>query len=142
MDAVFEKVRSLPEDAEIRSHWARYLCVLVSGFIEVSIRTLLSAYAEDKSGARVANFVEHELKGFQNPKMGKILDLVGAFSREWQEQVEDISDVELKDAVDSVVASRHQIAHGRTVGLSYVTIKKYYEGVVTAIENIETVISN
>jgi hypothetical protein len=31
-----------------------------------------------------------------------------------------------KDALDSIIANRHQIAHGRDVGLSYIRMKNYY----------------
>lgn len=47
----------------------------------------------------------------------------------------------LKDAVDSVVSNRHQIAHGRSVGLTFVTIQGYYAGVVEVIDLIESVAS-
>jgi hypothetical protein len=34
LDAPFEKTRELSSDPELLSHWAKYLCVLVCGFLE------------------------------------------------------------------------------------------------------------
>ena len=38
LDALFDKVKALDSEPELISHWSRYLCVLVSGFIEASVR--------------------------------------------------------------------------------------------------------
>ena len=42
LDYLFSRVNEFSEDLELQSHWARYLCVRVSGFIETSIRSILS----------------------------------------------------------------------------------------------------
>ncbi len=44
LDYLFSRVNEFSEDLELQSHWARYLCVRVSGFIETSIRSILSEY--------------------------------------------------------------------------------------------------
>jgi len=45
---------------------------------------------------------------------------------------------ERKDAVDSVVANRHQIAHGQDVGLTLIRIMGYYAHVSETIDFLET----
>jgi hypothetical protein len=138
LDSLFDKVKTLDADVELQSHWSRYLCVLVSGFIENSVKIVLSSYAEKHADKRISNFVERDLQDLQNAKMGKILDWVGKFDPAWREALErDLLDHQ-KDAINSVVTNRHQIAHGGSVGLSYVAIKNYYEAVVSAVEVIET----
>ncbi|GAF83742.1 unnamed protein product [marine sediment metagenome] len=69
--------------------------------------------------------------------MGKILDLTRAFNPQWANQLEAATEGQLKDAVNSVVANRNQIAHGRDVGITYVRIKNYYEDVVEVVDLIE-----
>lgn len=122
---------------ELQSHWAIYLCVLTSGFLEASVREIYGHYASEKAAPNVANFVLDRLEGFQNPKMEKILELTKSFNRGWESDLRVATEGEIKDAVDSIVANRHLIAHGRPVGITYVRIKNYYENAVKVIDLIE-----
>lgn len=126
---LFGKVKLLSEDPELQSHWARYLCILVSGYIEVSVRAIYADYARTKAVPNIANFIENHLKGFQNPNMDKILELSRRFNPEWSEFLQAATEGELKDSVDSVVAVRNQIAHGKSVGITYARISRYYSDV-------------
>lgn len=80
LDALFSQVASFASDIELQSHWARYLCILVSAFIETSLLAIYTEYANRRAQPDVASFVRSRLKGFQNPYMNKILDLTGAFN--------------------------------------------------------------
>ncbi|MBD1930582.1 MULTISPECIES: HEPN domain-containing protein [Cyanophyceae] len=137
IDDLFTKISSLPDDIELKSHWARYLCIRVSGFLENSVRAIYSQYAKKKAVPYVANFVERKLEDFQNPKMEKILQLTGLFSPEWESELRKVTEGELKDAVDSIVSNRHNIAHGRDVGITYVRVKEYYNKALKVIDLIE-----
>lgn len=137
LDALFSRVSTISQDLELQAHWARYLCVLTSGFLEESVRILLSEYVQKKANATVSRYVTAQLSGFQNPKAGKILELLRGFDPVWAESVEQFMGDERKDAVDSIVNNRHQIAHGQSVGISYVTIKKYYEKAAEVVDFIE-----
>src|SRR5438046_402692 len=88
LDALFEKVQSLDSDPELQSHWARYLCVLVSGFIEVFVRKVMSDHAEARSDVRIANFVEREVRYLQDAKISKILEWVERFDAQWKDDLE------------------------------------------------------
>ena len=131
LDALFEKVKDI-SDIELQSHRARYLCILVSGYLETSVRAIYGEYNRN-----VTNYVSSKLKSFQSPKMGNILELTRAFSRQWAEELEVATEGELKGSVDSIVANRNNIAHGQDVGISYVTIREYYQNAVKVIELIE-----
>jgi hypothetical protein len=133
---LFAKGKSL-KDPELLAHWSRYLCVLVSGFIETSVRTLLHQYAHNRSHPDIARFILHKLKPFTNAKMEKILKLAAEFDQGHEDYLRTATDGELKDAVDSVIRNRHLIAHGQDVGISFGTISKYYANVVRAIDAIE-----
>ncbi|MBF2077416.1 MAG: hypothetical protein IGR76_02560 [Synechococcales cyanobacterium T60_A2020_003] len=125
LDDLFKKISSLPEDTEMLSHWARYLCIRVSGFLEVSVRSIYSQYSKDKAAPYVASYIEKQLSGFQNPNMEKILNVTRAFNPEWADRLESIVEGEIKDAVVSVVAIRNKIAHGDSVGITYVKMQGY-----------------
>jgi hypothetical protein len=138
LDYLFEKVTAFSGDTYLQSHWARYLCISVSGFLETSVRIIYREYAKkSKAPPEVANFVEEKLKNFQNPNMDKILQLTGGFSKEWASELRLQTDGELKAAVESISNNRNQIAHGGSVAISYSHIKSYYERAIKVIELIE-----
>lgn len=138
LDNIFAKIYQLPlDDIELKSHWARYLCILVSGFLETSVRSIYSEYAKKVSNSNVANFVERKLADLQNPKMEKILQLTGTFNPEWESNLRIATEGELKDAINSIVANRNNIAHGRDVNITYIRIKDYYEKAIKVINMIE-----
>lgn len=132
MNHLFAEAASI-DNLELQAHFARYLCVLTSGFLEVSMRALFSQYARDSSAPYVANYVEQKLKDFQSPKMNNLCSLTRLFNPLWADQLEADTLGHLKDAVDSIVANRHLIAHGNDVGITYARIKDYYEKAVEVI---------
>lgn len=96
LDFLFEKGRELLNDPELQSHWSRYLCVLVSGFLETSLQTLYYEYAKDKAAPFVANYVDVQIGRFQNPNMDRILALTQSFSPDWASALRNATDGELK----------------------------------------------
>lgn len=137
LDHIFVQVSAFSADPELGSHWARYLCVLVSGFLETSVQTLYFEYAKARSSREVASFVESRLKRFQNLNMQRILDLSGAFNPAWRESLKAATEGEPKDAINSIMANRHIIAHGESVGITYSRMQQYYESVIKVVELID-----
>lgn len=136
LDGLFQKVSALSHDAEMQAHWARYLCVLVSGFLENAVREIFTRYAREKAMPYVANYVENQLDRFQNPNMQRIFEIAGAFNPQWREELQKKTAGELGDSVDSIVNLRHQIAHGGSAGLSFVIMQTYYKNAKKVVEII------
>jgi hypothetical protein len=136
LDYLFAHVPT-EENLELRAHWARYLCVLVSGLLEVGFAALCADHAKRTASPRVSNFAEWHLERFQNPKMELVLTVFGRFDREWERQLRTATEGRIKDAVDSIVDVRHKIAHGENVGITYIAIKNYYVAAVECLELIE-----
>src|SRR4030042_4974494 len=88
LDNLFSQISAFSGDAELQAQWARYLCVLVSGFLEVSICATYNQLAIKNASPNIANFVKCQLDSFQNPKMGKITELTRAFNSEWANELE------------------------------------------------------
>jgi len=112
LDSVFSLVAQMTPSEEVLSHWAKYLCVLTSGFIEESLRLLLYEYASTHSDTPVASYVSARLEGLTNLNDEKICQLLGSFSDDWRDKFLATRSEEQKDAIDSVLANRHLIAHG------------------------------
>jgi len=138
LDSLFEKVKNI-QDFELQAEWAKYLCVLVSGYLETAIRAIYSEYARNKANKNVANFVSSRLSGFQNPNVDMILQRARAFSPIWADELESVLNTrdELKNSVNSIVTNRNHIAHGENVGITYTTIYKYYQNAIKVMEMIE-----
>jgi len=140
LDGLFDRGLTFSDEIEIQSHWAKYLCILVAGFIETSVCAIYSQYAKKKAAPYVANYACSRLAKFSNPKMEDIYQLAGLFSQTWRKKLEEATSEEIKDAVDSTVANRNLIAHGRDVGITYARVKSYYGRVVKMVELVEATV--
>ena len=148
LDSLFDKGRALigPKtsslnEIELQAEWAKYLCVLVSGFLEVAVREIILQYVENKSSGNVIAYVSKELDGFLNPKMAKIVTLAEKFDKDWATQINDRATDEMKNAVNSIVSNRHQIAHGKSVGVSFSNISQWYKEVIKFVDLLAEICS-
>ncbi|WP_414528732.1 HEPN domain-containing protein [Nodularia chucula] len=139
IDNLFEKVACFIEP-EIKSEWSKYLCILVSGFIEESLRVLLEEYCKNKASPNIQKFVTKQIESITNCKTSRITEILGKFSPIWQSEFTNKIGNEIKDSIDSVVINRHQIAHGKSVGMSYHSVSNWYKNVKKAVEILEEVI--
>jgi len=98
---------------------------------------MYSEYAYNKSSPYIANYVDCQIGQFQNAKMEKIFELIRQFSPEWEQELRTCIDDELKDSVDSIVANRHLIAHGQSVGLTLGRVNRYYINIQKVISLME-----
>jgi hypothetical protein len=133
LDRTFARMPDPTADFELQADFARYLCVLVSGFFENAIVALMLDFAQRRSAPEVASFVERELEYWTNPNREKICQLLGSFNRDWQSKAEAYLVDEKKDSVNSLVALRHKIAHGESVGTSLSQVKSYYKIILDVV---------
>jgi len=138
LDATFTRASKLVplDDAELLSDFARYLCVLVAGLLEQSVIELTLEHVRNHSEASVQGYAESRLRQFTSANVQRITDLMGSFDASWRSDLEGYLVDERKAAVDSVVALRHNISHGRFVGVTMATIKEYYLRVKHVIDHI------
>lgn len=139
IDNLFKKV-ALFEELEIKSEWSKYLCILVSGFIEESLRVLLEKYCENKASANIQKFVGKKINDITNCKTEKIKRILLEFSSDWANEFTNKINDQIKTAIDNVVENRHKIAHGKSIGMSYHNISSYYNNVKKAVEILEEII--
>lgn len=125
------------EDDELRSELTKYACVLSSGLLEVACRDILSRYAAKRSSPQVARYVRTQLEYLQSAKIGNITETLTAFdptaATNWRLGLSD----EQVDSIDSIVNNRHQIAHGRSIGLSFDVLRRYHSHAVGALVAME-----
>lgn len=123
---------------ELQAHWARYVCVLASGFLENALIEVYSKYAKACSNLEVSNYVQSTLGKIQNPKCNKFLQTAGAFDKSWEKDLDTFLSAEgRKEAIDAIMANRNLIAHGQDAGITLVRMKDYLAKSVQVIEFIE-----
>ena len=136
-DELLREINRHSIDLEMQSHLAKYLCVLVSGFLERSVRAILHDYVKAKSAPAISKYVEDQLQFFYNPKTNKILELVGAFSPNWRTSLETAIEDEVRDALDTIVENKNKIAHGRDSQITFVGIRAYYGRAAEILDLLE-----
>jgi hypothetical protein len=126
LDATFKRIGDAGLESEIQSDFARYLCILVSGYLEKAVYELVLEHARKNGAPSLQKFVDHRTKKFTNSTFAKLKDLLSEFNSEWGNELDAHIDGELKDGVNAVVGLRNKIAHGGSVGVTYRTISDYY----------------
>lgn len=137
LDNLIKRIDSFSGDEELHAHLVKYLCVIVCGFLEVSVPAIYKEYAQGKAISYVANFVNRQLGSFPSPNMERILSLAGAFNPEWRDKLEDVTSEEINGSINSIVSNRRLIAHGRSVGITIGRMKRYYNDAVKLVKLIE-----
>ena len=125
-------------DPELQAHWARYICILVSGFLENSIELLYAEYARKTSGPAVYRYVSKQLGWVTNPNEEAILQIAGSFNNDWRIELVTFLDSDgRKEAINGIINTRNQIAHGRDTGISIVILRDYFAKAVSVVDFIE-----
>ena len=125
---------------ELQAEWARYICILCSGFLENALKELYSDFANRKASKPLAKFVGSQLALLSNPKTDKFSRIAGAFSEVWQDELDlFMADAGRGDAINSIMGQRHLIAHGsyNKTNITLATIKVYLDKGVEVLEFIE-----
>lgn len=137
LDAAFARAQAANVDLESKADYAKYMCVLVSGFLESAIVALLLQFVQERSSPQVLSFAERELKHWTNPNVEKILTLFGAFDSDWRREIESFLSDERKDSLNSLVAIRHKIVHGDSVGTTLSQALRHHKHVVDLVKFLE-----
>lgn len=138
-DRIARLVKAVSEinDDELRAELTKYLCVLASGLLEVSCRDILNRYVLRRSAPSIRRFVGARLSDFQSAKVRNIIELLQCFDPDgasrWRAGLSD----EEADSIDSIVNNRHQIAHGRSIGLSFNVLVRYHKHATRALTLME-----
>lgn len=137
LDSTFARAATLGDSIELRSDFARYLCVLLSGFLEQAVVELILEHARKRSGPSVQEYVESQMRRFTNAKAQKLIELLGSFDPDWGKGMTAFFVTGgTKEAVDSIVDLKNTIAHGRSVGVTITRVTAYYGQIQVVVSKI------
>ena len=135
LDATFQRAETIT-DVEVLADLAKYLCILVSGYLEQATIELVLQHTRLHSGTTVQSYVESQVRRLTNLKAQRLIETLGSFDVEWRLSLEGHVVEERKAAVDSVVDLRNTIAHGRYTGITLVRIREYYAHINDVIDRV------
>ena len=127
-------------DIELVGHWGRYLCVLTAGFLEKALVEVYGDYVSAAASPQIARFATNSLEDITNPKSGRFVETARSFSKGWADDLDHFLDEDgqrRRNAIDSIMSNRHQIAHGESGQISIGRVREYLPGCVEVIEFIE-----
>ena len=124
---------------EVQASLGRYICVLSSGYLEVSLQDCIRSYVTKRADGSVARFATSFIKRTRNPNQDQILQMVGRFGPSFKSRLEKTIDDVQKDAITSVVANRNLIVHGRLSSISFAQSRAYYQILGVFIRNLRFV---
>ena len=141
IDDVFQRAVGFNDNPEIQADYARYLCVLVTGFLEQSVVRVILEYVDELGDPSLSRYVAETLRRPGSMQAQEILRLVGNFNENWKTELGEKLTTRHREAIGSVYASRHKIAHGEDVDLAYRQVRGDYVLVLEAIEFLEETVA-
>lgn len=139
-----ELVKDLKSDHdELQGHWGRYTCLLCAGYFEVALRLVIQRRIEQKSAPEIQRFVLHSLEGIQNPKAERFSKVIRSFSSTWGDRLDQYfaDNVDVKEAIDSLMANRHLIAHGKPCSISVGRVSGFFKSADKAIDFLDEMLN-
>jgi hypothetical protein len=143
VDAVITRALSLAghsDGPQLQADFARHLCVLVSGFVEKSAVDLVLAYANDKTARQVLSLLDASLKRLSNLDTERLLQVVGSLDAGWRQQLDAFITDQHRQALNSIVGLRNDIAHGGGGSLSLDQVQRYWLSVQEVIAEVERIV--
>lgn len=110
-------------ESEVHAHWAKYTCVLISGFIEQSVKEIVIDHASTTASPRIRRYVEGTWPSSKNMKCDAILDILDNFDEVWSAKFRAwLEEEERKKEINEIIKWRNDIAHGKEANTNNVTI--------------------
>ncbi|MFA0018846.1 HEPN domain-containing protein [Vibrio splendidus] len=132
---------------EAQAHNAKYLAVLVSGYLEQAVKELLLQYASQGSRRQISRYVEETWPISKNMNTENIKTILGQFNSNWSDNfLEWLKDKDdRKNDINSVVSWRNSIAHGqesKTNGVTLVSVRRAFSTISELVSFIDTLIKS
>jgi hypothetical protein len=122
---------------------AKYLAVLISGYLEQAIKELLLHYTSQGSRSQISRYIEKTWPISRNMKTENIKVILNQFDSNWGDEFQvRFGDNEVKKGhINSIVEWRNSIAHGQeanTHGVTIVSVRNAFQTVGDLVSFIES----
>ena len=130
----------------IDAHWAKYACVLVSGYLEQSIREIMIDFCTGKAAPSIARYIDRSWPKSANMRPEFILKIMEDFSEDWHLHVTGWLDQDSgsrRSTIKSIVTLRNNIAHGNesnTTGVTMVAVTEQFRVACSLVDELELLV--
>jgi hypothetical protein len=133
-------------DPEEQAHNAKYLAVLVSGYLEQAIKELLLQYASKGSRSQISKYIEKTWPISKNMKADNIETILSQFDSTWGNEFQAWLRLDelRKGHINSIVEWRNSIAHGQesnTTGVTLVSVRSAFSTIRDLVSFIDNLVS-
>ncbi|WP_189420113.1 HEPN domain-containing protein [Streptomyces griseoviridis] len=135
LTALFSAIDGAGLSGELTSHYARYLCVLVSGFVEQSVKELVTEYCRNRSAEPIQRYVGSQLKRLRNIDSEKLKQLIESYSVDWWRIILDKYPDQL-ESIGSIATVRNNVSHGGDAGITMSTIRQYFNDACVLMDEL------
>ncbi|PMH10195.1 MULTISPECIES: MAE_28990/MAE_18760 family HEPN-like nuclease [Vibrio] len=117
---------------ESQAHNAKYLAVLVSGYLEQAVKELLLQYASQGTRSQITRYIEETWPISRNMNVENIKTILNQFNTGWSQEFSIWLEEEgknRKNDINSIVRWRNSIAHGQesnTTGVTLVSVRNAF----------------
>ena len=117
--------KSVAAVTEMEANWAKYICILVYGYMEWAIREILVQHVQSNASPNVVRHVERTWPRSRNMKSDVIVGILNGFDKQWGDSMSDwfAEDGARKQQINEIVSWRNDISHGNTANTGNVTMR-------------------
>ena len=142
-----EKILTLIDDAErllidedeMKSHLAKYICILCSGFLENVVKLLYTDYIKNLTTVEnIISYAISNLSGINNPNSERLRNIAKSFNVVWERDLNAFMITEERNTtINFIMKERHSIAHGKDSDITLRRIRDYHLKSLEVAEFIE-----
>jgi hypothetical protein len=134
-------------DPEDQAHNAKYLAVLVSGYLEQAVKELLLHYVSQGVRPQISRYIKETWPISRNMKADNIKDILGQFNPVWSGEFSTWLDQDdnRKKNINSIVRWRNGIAHGQesnTTGVTLVSVRNAFSTISDLVSLIDDMVKS
>lgn len=113
----------ISSEAEIKAHWAKYTCVLISGYIEQAVKEIVLEHASATCAPRIRKYIEGTWPNSKNMRCDAIRDILENLDISWSTRFDEwVRQDERKKEINEIISWRNDIAHGKETNTNNVTL--------------------
>lgn len=141
------QAKNLDINIEIHSHNAKYLAVLVSGYLEQAVKEILLGYATQISRPQISRYLEKTWPISKNMYVDTIKEILNQFNLSWGEELNVWlnEDDRRKSDINLIVSWRNSISHGQesnTTGVTLVSVNERFKTVKSLVGFLEKTVTD
>lgn len=131
--------KSFEEDDEMKSHLAKYICILCSGFIENAIHNIYIDYVQKEiKNDNIISYFNKSINRINTPLSDKLKEIAKSFNIDWEIEMKAFLHAEERStSLNYIIRERNNIAHGKDSDITLIRIREYHIKTLEIIGFIE-----